>query len=167
MIKYSLIVTTVALLLFIPNVIQVQCSQPQLNQVELLKQFPGSWKTEFSEGTTMILEFTPFGDAMMGNAKTITTDTSFNSMKYLWGYDNKNDKIIIAEIFSHTPVMEIDAGWFSSKNTFDAMLFSDITSPENALKKWKFEFKSPDLLVFTTIQNNNIVSVLEWTRIKK
>ena len=147
--------------------IQAQTTETKLNQMELMKQFIGSWKCDNPDGSSMIFENKPFGTAMVGNTKFISKDTVFDQNKYLWGYDKKNDKIIIAEIFNDTPVMEIDVVWFTSKNMVEGVLQKDISNPENASTKFKFEFKSQDSFILTVIQNSNIVAELTWNRQKK
>ena len=118
-------------------------------------------------GSSMIFENIPFGDAMVGNTKFISKDTIFDQNKYLWGYDKKNDKIIIAEIFNDTPVMEIDVVWFTSRNIVEGVLQKDISNPENASTKSKFEFKSQEAFTLSVSQNSNIVAELTWNRQKK
>jgi hypothetical protein len=154
-------------MLLITNGTQAQTTETKLDQMELMKQFIGSWKYDSPDGSSMIFENKPFGTAMVGNTKFISKDTIFDQNKYLWGYDKKNDKIIIAEIFNNTPVMEIDVVWFTSKNIVEGVLQKDISNPENASTKFKFEFKSPDSFILTIIQNNNIAAELTWNREKK
>ena len=59
-------------LLLYTNGIQAQTTQTKLNQVELLKQFLGTWKYELSKDTTIISEFTPFGTAIEDNYQIVT-----------------------------------------------------------------------------------------------
>jgi len=158
---------TLVFLLICSNRLQAQTSDTKLNQVELMRQFLGSWKYEDADGSSMIFEITPFGRAMIGNTKTITKDTIFDSNKYLWGYDKKIDKIILAEIFNNTPAMEIDILWFTSNNTVEGVLQKDISNPENAATKFRFDFKSPDTFVLKVLQNNNVAAELTWNRQKK
>jgi hypothetical protein len=164
---FSLLKLIAVFLIIFSNGIQAQTTDTKLNQVELMKQFIGSWKYEGSDGTSMIFENIPFGNAMTGNTKTITKDASFDSHKYLWGYDKKADKIILAEIFSHTPNMEIDILWFTSKTTVEGVLQKDIANPETAVTKFRFDFKSPDAFVLKVLQNNNVAAELTWNREKK
>lgn len=168
-IYYILTLTTFVgvFLLFNPNSLQSQTTETKLNQVELMKQFIGSWKYEGSDGTSMIFENSPYGNAMTGNTKTITKDSIYVSHKYLWGYDKMNDKIILAEIFNNTPNMEIDILWFTSKNTVEGVLQKDISNPENAVTKFRFDFKSTDTFVLKVLQNNNVAAELTWNREKK
>lgn len=165
--KTVYLTTMITALLLCTNGIQAQTTDTKLDQMELMKQFIGSWKFESPDGSSMIFENIPFGDAMVGNTKFISQDTIFDQNKYLWGYDKKNDKIILAEIFNDTPVMEIDVIWFTSKNIVEGVLHKDISNPENASTKFKFEFKSQDAFILTVSQNSNIVAELAWNRQKK
>jgi hypothetical protein len=165
--KTVCLTTMITVLLFFTDGIQAQTTDTKLDQMELMKQFIGSWKYDSSDGSSMIFENIPFGDAMVGNTKFISKDTIFDQNKYLWGYDKKNDKIIIAEIFNDTPVMEIDVVWFTSKNIVEGVLQKDISNPENASTKFKFDFKSQDAFTLTVSQNSNIVAELTWKRENK
>jgi hypothetical protein len=155
------------LLLFISIGINAQTAQTKLNQVELLKQFIGTWKSESFDGSAMILDYTPFGNAIVGNAKIVSKDTVFDNKKYLLGYDEKNDKIIIAILHYNAPIIEITANWFISKDIMNSVPYQYISNPENATMKWKFEFKSPDKFVISSLQNKIYEVVDEWTREKK
>jgi hypothetical protein len=149
------------------NKLMAQDTEPKLNQVELMKKFIGIWKIELPEGEAMIMEVKPFGSAMVGNTKFISNDTAFDSNKYLWGYDKTNDKIVLAEIFDNTPNMEIDILWFTSESVVDGVLQKDISSPENAVIKFYFEFKSSDLIIFKYLKNNNVLTELTFNREKE
>jgi hypothetical protein len=155
------------LLLLISNGLKAQNAQTKLNQVELMKQFIGAWRAESYNDNIMIMEFTPFGNTITGNAKVISPDTSFDMKKFFLGYDEKNDKIVMAEIYIYTPNMDITACWFISEDIMNSVPYQDISNPENAVIKWIFEFKSPDKLIIKSSQNNNIETIAEYTRDKK
>jgi hypothetical protein len=160
--------TTIAVsLLLISTGIKAQTAQTKLNQVELMKQFIGTWKSETFGGSAMILDYTPFGNAIVGDAKIVSKDTVLDNKKYFLGYDEKNDKIIIAILHYNAPIIEITANWFISKDIMNSVPYQDISNPENATMKWKFEFKSPDKFVISSLQNNIYEVVDEWTREKK
>ena len=162
--KLCFIALTTGFLLLCTNITQAQTIEPTFDQVKLMKQFLGSWRIDLTEGSYMIWDITPFGAAMIGNTKFVTKDTVFDSNKYLWGYDKKNDKILVAEIFNDTPTMEIDVLWFTSENMIDGVLQQDISNPENAVIKFKFEFKSPNLLVLKYLKNNIVTTELQMNR---
>jgi hypothetical protein len=156
----------IAFLLQFSNILLAQTTDSKLDQMELMRQFLGSWKYESPDGSSMIFENRSFGSAMTGNTKYISKDTVFDQNKYLWGYDKKSDKIILAEIFNNTPVMEIDVLWFTSKTSVYGVLQEDIGNPETAATKFKFEFRSHDSFLLRLIQNNNIAAELTWYRVK-
>lgn len=158
---------TVFLLLCI-NGIQGQTTQTKLNQVELMKQFLGTWKgDELAKDTTIITDNTPFGTIIEGNYKIVVKDKILDSGKQLWGYDKENDKLITAQVSISSPNIYIMAFWWTSKNTFEGVPFQDISNPENATIKWKLEFKSPDLFIQDFIQNSKVVASYTYTREKK
>jgi hypothetical protein len=160
--------TTVALfLLLLCSGIKAQTAQTKLNQVGLMKQFIGAWKAESYNDNIMIMEFAPFGNTITGNAKVISQDTVFDMKKFLLGYDEKNDKIIMSEIYIYTPNVDLTACWFTSEHIMQSVPYQDISNPENAPLKWIFEFNPPDKLVIKTSQNNNTETIAEWTRDKK
>lgn len=71
---------------------------------------------------------------------------------------------MLAEIFDNTPNIEIDVLWFTSESIVDGVLQKDISSPENAVIKFKFEFKSPDLIIFKYLKNNIVTTELTFIR---
>jgi|WetSurSiteA1Bulk_404760.scaffolds.fasta_scaffold24121_1 hypothetical protein len=160
--------TAIAVFLLLISIgIKAQTAQTKLNQVELMKQFIGTWKSDWGDGNAMILEYTPYGNGIVGNAKIESKETALDNKKYFFGYDEKNDKIIITMLHHNAPIIEITANWFISKDIMNSVPYQDISNPENANMKWKFEFKSPDKFVITSLQNNIVKSVDEWTREKK
>jgi hypothetical protein len=115
----------------------------------------------------MILEFTPFGNAMIGKVKSTANGATKDVILEIWGYDEKNDKIIVAEVFNNTPVMEIDVLWVTSKNTIEGVMQKDIPNPENTALKYKMEITSPDKFLMITTENNNPPSIITWNREKR
>jgi hypothetical protein len=165
--KTKMFPALMVLLMFISfHELWAQTTESKLNQIELMKQLLGNWETKFSDGNSMILDFIAFGNAMVGNAKFVTKDTIIHIITEFWGYDDKNDKIIVAELYNNTPVMEIDVLWFSSKSTIEGVLLQDRLNPENAALKYRIEIKSPDTFLMITVPNNAESSILTWTRTK-
>jgi hypothetical protein len=148
------------------NGINAQTAEPKLNQIELMKKYLGTWKCEIAKDTFYIEEEKPFGDAIEGNYKYVTKDKIIDTGKQLIGYDKENDKFIIVQFGKSSPVIQILAFWFTSKNESEGCPFRYITNPENAPSVWKNEFKSPDMFVETDIANNKKVGTRTYTRIK-
>jgi hypothetical protein len=149
------------------NGIQAQTTQPKLNQVELLKQFLGTWKYELAKDTTIISEFTPFGTAIEDNYQIVTKGKILDSGNELLGYNKNDDRIIIARLSKSSPNIEITSWCWTSKNIFEGVRFQDIINPQNATFIMKIEFKSPDLFVMMFTQNNKVIAAYTYTREKK
>ena len=156
----------VIFLLINANTLQAQTTQTQLNQVELLKQFLGSWKGEMGKDTIGFADYLPFGNGIEGIMKEFTKGLLFDSGKQLWGYDKELDKTVFAELWKSSQVIYIDVFWFTSEKKGEVVPFHDISNPANADLKWEFEFKSPDSLVQTMIKNHKVVQVLTFARVR-
>jgi hypothetical protein len=102
---------------------------------------------------------------MVCNRDIIHADTKIYSMKSLWGYDKNMDKIINAEIDPSLAEMTIDTCWFTSQNTLET---NKMISPYSGdTLRSRYEFKSADLFLFTTINNNKNIEAYKFTRVKK
>jgi hypothetical protein len=141
---------------------QAQTAQTKLNQIELMKQFIGIWKSEFGEGTIFTCENRPFGNGMICNSQIVTKGKIVDSVTQLFGYDNKTDTFIIAELKTSSPVIELCSTWFSTKNTGEIV----VTNPDKAPYTFKFEFKTPDMIIQTAIADGKVVNEITLTRIE-
>ena len=148
-------------LLINTNSMQAQTTHTKLNQVELMKQFIGTWKCEFGEGTIFTSENRPFGNGMICISQIVTKGKIVDSVTQLFGYDNKTDKFIIAELKTSSPVIELCSTWFSSKNSGEIV----VTNPDNAPYSFKFEFKTPDMIIQTAIADGKVVNEITLTRV--
>ena len=155
------------LMLFCNNQIQAQITQNKLNQVELMKQFLGTWQAQMAKDTIQVDEFTAFGSGVVGTIKNITKGKVISSTKELWGYDQKNDKIIFSMLSESSPEISLWAYWFTSKSTCEGVSYQDISNPDKAILKYKMVIKSSNSYVLTMLQNNKPVVELTFTRVKK
>jgi hypothetical protein len=146
--------TTIFLLLLICfNGLQAQTTQTKLNQVELMKQFIGTWKS-VEKDTTFIWECKSFGKALEFTIKDETKGKVTIGAKSVMGYDKENDRLIESVIQDNSPEIFLCPCWFASTNTFIQIMWRDIANPEKANLKWTVEFTSPDSFVVTEIKNN-------------
>ena len=154
-------------LLICTNGIHAQTNQTKLNQVELMKQFIGSWKCEESKDTTFYWDAKSYGAGLEGYYKTVTSGKIVSEGKFLQGYDKSTDKSIYVELTSGKDKdIEINATWFISNTKYRYLLFSDISNFEKASYRIEGEFKSHDMFVETTIKNNKSTKIETYTRIK-
>lgn len=138
----------------------------ELNQIELSKQFIGSWKYDYSKDTTGFIDMKSYGAGIEGYFKNITKGKVIMEGKQLWGYDNKTDKIIQSHLVKGRDI-KFYVYYFISENKFETIRYSDITNPEKASWKAIGEFKTPDHYEMTIIENNKPVKTRNFTRVKQ
>jgi hypothetical protein len=152
-------------LLLCSNGIQAQTTQTKLNQVELLKQFSGSWKCDIAKDTTAFWDARSYGTGLECNYKTVTKGKVVIEAKELYGYDRSSDKCICAGLIRGKDIA-IYSFWFTSKDKYIELPYSDISNPEKASFKVDGKVVSPDKLVETIFVNHKPIRIDTWTRIK-
>lgn len=150
---YSLYISVIFSLLFYTSGVQAQTTETKLNQVELMRQFIGTWKNVDND-TIYIWECKSFGSALEFTIKTETKGKVTIDAKSLLGYDKENDRLIEAVIENNSSDISLCPCWFTSANSFTQILWKDIAEPEKASLKWVIEFKTPDSFVITEIKDN-------------
>jgi hypothetical protein len=163
--KFYLTTSIAVFLLLCTNGIQAQTTQTKLNQVELMKQFIAIWKCDVAKDTIQFAEDKSYGTGQDCYFKFVTNGKIVMEERQLRGYDKKLDKYIVA-VISNGNDIELYAVWFVSQNKYEWIPLSDISNPEGASFKYEGEFKSPDTLIETTIENNKPVKIDNWTRVK-
>lgn len=145
--------------LFQINGLQAQTLE-NLDQVKLMKQFEGNWKGELGKDTIVVGTNTVFGAGLVCNSQVLVKGKVINSVKQLYGYDQKADKFIVAELIETSPVIEISKVWFTSKTSGELI----VTNPENQPLNYRFEFKSADLIVQKAVLDNKVVREITLKR---
>jgi hypothetical protein len=137
----------------------------ELNQVELFKQFLGSWKCDWAKDTTAFYEGKAYGTGLDCYFKFITKGKIIIEGRQLRGYDTNTDKFIISTMLKGTDI-NVDAAWFISKNKFQFIPYNYIASTDAPSRIIEGEFKSPDVIIKTTYLNKKPVKTETWTRVK-
>ena len=145
--------------------IQAQTTQPQLNQIELLKQLQGNWKCDITKDTTEFWDGKSYGTGVYADFKYVSKDKIILEGKQLYGYDKKVDKIIFTVLVKG---MDIQMGElrFTTNNICEVIPYSDILKLEKAPYKVEVEFQSADIMLYKTIVNNNIIKTVTFVRVK-
>jgi len=149
------------------NPIQSQTTDDKLNQVELIKQWVGSWKYEIGKDTSVIQNVKFFGKAMEDSIVTVSNGKILGYEKEIWGYDKTHDKYIIAYIGETSPAIYLYAAWFTSKDSMTIVQHQYISNPEKANFKIEWVILSPDLITRTVFVNEKVTDVSTYNRIKK
>ncbi len=163
---YSFAIIAVFFLLFF-NGIQAQTKQSSLNQVELMKQFIGTWKNETNKDTVYTAEFKPYGKGGLEfSLRSVTQGKVWLEMKQLWGYDKKSDKLVATGLMKDSPDIMLQAMWFTAKNRCEQVPLEFASNPEKASFIVVFEIKSPDMVVREEIVDNKSLGTETYTRVK-
>jgi hypothetical protein len=137
-----------------------------LNQIELMKKFVGTWKSEAGKDTSFIWDGKSYGEGLDINVRFETKGKIINEGKAVLAYDKNSDKYIQARIMK-TSGSILAAMWFTSKNTCEGVLYSDMSNPENAKMKAIFEFISPTKFTQTDKVPNKPDEVSTFTLLSK
>jgi hypothetical protein len=91
----KLIVTTVifVFLLFLSNGIQAQTTQTQLNQLELMKQFLGTWQGNAGKDTVEVWDCHQYGKAFIINVSNVIKGQKTPLYVNNVGFDTRDGKI--------------------------------------------------------------------------
>jgi hypothetical protein len=158
--KLSLTTAIAVFLLFLSNGIQGQTTQTKLNQVELAKQWLGTWQTTANKDTIEMWEAKPYGKALVITVYQVIKDKKSDSYMINIGYDNRDDKIKGFNLFPNTDFITW-IGMFTTDKIFKADAL-DTFKPEIVWFKNELEFKTPtDMIV--RAYNPEGVKTGEWS----
>jgi len=146
------------------SVKNTETSNP-LNQVDLLKQFLGSWKGNFGKDTIILYEAKPYGNGIEGSGRIISKEKTIAEVKQLMGYDKNTDKLVQSQMFKGRDI-ETYVYYFASDKKYIIIPFRNISNPDDAPWKCEGEFTSSDIFVETTIEKNKSPQTVTFTRVK-
>jgi hypothetical protein len=137
-----------------------------LNQVELMKQFAGSWKAEIGTDTIVYTDGKSFGIGSNAESsfRVVTKGKTIFEGKAVTGYDKNIDKFISAEITKAKDI-SVYTYHFTTDKKYEILPY-DFSNPSKTSWKVEAEFKSPDIFVETTIENGKPPKTITFTRVK-
>jgi hypothetical protein len=139
--------------------------QTQLNQVELMKQFIGSWTGELGNDTTFFWEAKPYGTGQECSWKFISKEKIVSEGKAVFGYDKSIDKYIYADMGKSKDIA-VSVYWMITNSKFEFLPYNAILNPEKAPFRGEGEFKSTDMFIMTVIAGDKPVGTYTYTRVK-
>lgn len=148
--------------------IEAQQTQTNLNQVELMKKFVGSWKMEVGKDTISFFEVLFLSNNRLEiSSRTVSKGRIIYEGKSLQGYDEKSDTFIdIGADEDYPPAILFTSFWFTSENVCELGYNVDSSSTDDVAIKSKIEFKSHDLFIQTITQKNKITRINTITRVE-
>ena len=115
-----------------------QSTDEELDQVELMKQWIGTWKCEITKDTIIIWDLKPFGKGYELDYKNKANGKTIYEIKDLWVFDSKSEKWICFSL-EGSGIYNMYYGKFISSNKFNWDRY-DIANPEKILDIWGFTF---------------------------
>ena len=163
--KNCLILTAVVFLVICINGIQAQTTKSTLNQVELMKQFIGTWNGVIGKDTVEVWETKPYGEALIINVSRIIKGTKSDWSMNNIGFDEREGKYK-GYILSINGGYDTWIGWFTADKKFHVDLV-DTFDPEKLWFTVEFEFKSPANFISTGFNTDGVkTSEFQYKRIK-
>ncbi|MBN1789387.1 MAG: hypothetical protein JW830_02745 [Bacteroidales bacterium] len=139
--KIGLTMTIAVLLLICANGILAQTAQTQLNQVELIQQFLGTWNCDINKDTVEVWECIPYGKTHTTTVSQIIKGKKSDLYLNNAGFDKRDGKFKGLLLYPNGDYYT----WIGLFTT-DKKLSVDIVdnlNPEKVLAKYEFEFKTP------------------------
>ena len=126
-------------LLFSIN-ISAQSADEELDQVELMKQFIGTWKCEIGNDTILYQKVEPLGKGAHISWEWRGSGNVYNTAKSIMGFSDQGE-IIMSHLWQNG-TMSSDIGRFVSKNKMMMERFPPGSIHANAL--WELTFTDTD-----------------------
>lgn len=147
-------------LLFLSNGIQGQTAQTKLNQLELAKQFLGTWQTNLGKDTVEMWEGKLYGNAVVVNVYMVIKGTRSELYISNFGYDNTEGKL---KGYNLMPNAGFNT-WVGIFTTDKIIKIDGLDSFKPQILYWKadFEFKTPAEVIVRNY-NSEGVKTGGWT----
>ncbi len=121
--------------------LQAQSSQGELDQVELMKQFIGTWKAELGEDTTVTWDVTPNGKGYKESLNYQAKGETYTTTEGIIGYTLENRNVTRYVLFPNGMMVRLRGGFDSDSK----MYWELYTVYENkVIASLTFEFITPD-----------------------
>ena len=145
------------------NGVKAQIAQTRPNQLELARQFLGTWQENAVRDTVGMWEGNLYGEAVLVYVYMKTNNAKIDSYLVLFGYDERDDKIKGCNYFPDSKFVT----WVGSFTTEKLLKIDGLDSfnPEIIWWKSEFEFKSPSEVIIKNF-NHAGEKMAEYTFIK-
>ena len=155
--------------------VTAQSSQQDLNQVELMKQLIGTWKTETGVDTTALWEVIPSDKGYLTNIYWQSKGVTYATTKGIIGFTSKNnlpDQIVNLVALWPNGFISYDMGKFDSDKKISFERFNAAHTHIPALWEMNFQTKDKITEIYKFRGNKDTwddakVTEYTFTRVKK
>ena len=117
--------------------LNAQSAEEELNQLELLKKFIGTWEAEIGEDSTVVLIITTTNHGLKILQEDKVDGETYLSYNGIFGVSN-DQKSIIASAVAPNGTMILDIGKFVDKDTYVVERYFGNTTHSSNMLEWKF-----------------------------
>lgn len=139
--------------------------QEALNQMELMKQYIGIFKSE-GKDTVVYNDQVDKGKWHETSIKYVSKGKVVREGKQLWAYDKKSDKVVHMSIIDGVR-LSVFTSWFTSKNKYIMVPYSGTSNSDETGGFIIGEFTAPDSLTETMFVNGQTLWSETYSRVKK
>jgi len=125
--------------------LSAQSNEQELDQLELMKQFIGTWRAETGEDTVVNMTYEPIGDGILITQEDIANGVTYGTVKAVMGVSTDKKTIIVSAVRQDGSVV-FHYGKFVSNNKLILELYSNNVKHPVVIQE--FEIQSSD--TFTT-----------------
>jgi hypothetical protein len=114
-----------------------QSAEEELDQVELLKQFIGTWEAETGKDSVSVLLFTPINNGLHVLQEDKANGETYVTYRGVFGLSD-DKQMILAAALAPDGTMIIDYGKFETKNKYKNDRYFGNTSHVSQMLEWEF-----------------------------
>jgi hypothetical protein len=156
---------TIVLLLLCSNGIIAQTAKPQATQLELMKQFLGTFQANVGKDTVEIWESQLYGNSVILSVSQVIKGKKTPSYVNNTGF-NAEEGNLVGFILNHDGTYTTWVGKFTDNKNFSGALMNNF-KPEQSWSKFAFVFLSPKEWTLVTHDKNGAkTSDLKYTKVK-
>jgi hypothetical protein len=152
--------------------VNAQSSEKDLDQVELTKQFIGTWTVEIGQDSTILFEVVPHGKGYEQNNHWQAKGVTYMSTKGLMGFQENYQTVVLYHMWPAGGITR-DVGKFVTDTKFKWDRFNP-RNPNHVSSKVEINFITPDKfnVIFKTRGNKEtwddaVINEWIWTRVKE
>ena len=152
--KFCLTSIIVVFLFFCSNGIKAQTTQTKLDQVELMKQFVGTWQMTVSEDTIQIFEVQQYEKAFISISYLLINGTKVFSSVLNLGFSSKDNRFRGFTLWSSGGYMTSISS-FTSENKWVGDWVRNF-NPEAVTEKFEIVFDTPSSMTISELTPGGI-----------
>jgi hypothetical protein len=163
--RVYLFVAVLSFLVITTGVLKAQTMQPQLNQVELMKQFLGSWQADYGKDTLEVWDCQQYGKAFLINVNQVIKGQKSPQYINNISFNSKEGKFYGFSLFT-SGSRNTWIGSYVTEKKFNGDLITNF-NPALLWGKIEIIFESSSAFTFKTLNKDGVMtSELKFKKMK-